>query len=129
MTGLELFLLMVFGHYLGDFALQSKFVSDGKDCTKPIPGVPWKQVLMAHAGIHGGLVGISVAVAGLSHPQILHWAVVFGVSEALVHFYIDEGKCQKMFGWNVDQSLHFLCKFAWAAGACLLAGMPVLMAG
>ncbi|WP_327211261.1 DUF3307 domain-containing protein [Rhizobium leguminosarum] len=126
MTAFELYALMVFGHYLGDFALQSKFIADGKNCKEPIPGVPWKQVLMAHAGIHGGLVGAAVAIAGLSHPELLHWAIVFGVAETAIHYRIDEGKCRKAFGWNVDQALHFLCKLAWTAGACVSAGMPIL---
>lgn len=126
MTALELYALMVFAHYLGDFALQSKFIADGKDCRNPIPGVPWKQVLMAHAGIHGGLVGAAVATAGLSHPQLLHWAVVFGVAETAIHFLIDRAKCGKAFGWNVDQAMHFLCKLAWTGAACVIAGMPIL---
>ncbi|MBB4278937.1 hypothetical protein [Rhizobium mongolense] len=36
---------------------------------------------MAHAGIHGGFVAVAIAVAGLSNPGLLHWAVVFGVAE------------------------------------------------
>ncbi|NNH30782.1 DUF3307 domain-containing protein [Rhizobium sp. SEMIA 4085] len=108
------------------FALQSQFIADGKNCRNPIPGVPSRQVLMAHAGIHGGFVAVAIAVAGLSNPELLHWAVVFGVAETAIHFRIDAAKCGKKFGWDVDQALHFLCKLAWTGAACLIAGMPVL---
>lgn len=128
MTFIELFLLLVLGHYLGDFALQSKFIADGKNCQSPLNGVPWRQVLMAHAGIHGGFVGGAVALAGLSHPELLHWAVVFGVAETAIHYRIDREKCGGRFGWNLDQTFHFLCKLAWAAGAAFVAGMPLIFA-
>ena len=59
--------------------------------------------------VHGGTVGVLVKWHGYSEFA----AVWLGVTEALVHFLIDSGKCERWYGMAVDQTLHLLCKGLW----------------
>lgn len=129
MTAFELFALMMLGHFLGDYPLQGEFLARGKNRSRPLPGFPWHQILFAHAVIHGGLVALAVVIAGISgYPELLRLAVVFGLAETFVHVAIDDGKCRGTFGFNVDQSLHALCKLIWTIAAVLITEMPLLIA-
>jgi hypothetical protein len=31
----------------------------------------------------------------------------------VIHWFIDYGKCAKLYGPHLDQTLHVLCKAAW----------------
>ena len=33
--------------------------------------------------------------------------------EAVVHWFIDLGKCEKLYNIHVDQGLHMICKVIW----------------
>ena len=103
LTAIQMFLLMMFGHFLADYPLQGDFLSKAKNKYNPIPGVPWWQAMMGHSAIHGGFVGI---VTG-------SW--VFGLSEAWAHFWVDTGKCSGKYGYNEDQALHMLIKLFFVA--------------
>lgn len=101
MSPVEMGLLLVAGHAVADYPLQGDFLSKAKNRTAPIPGVPWWQAMWAHSAIHGGVVGI---VTGF-------WCL--GVAEALVHFLIDDMKCNGDLSFNADQFLHIAFKACW----------------
>lgn len=96
-----LFLILIGLHCLCDYPLQGDFLAKGKNHLDPIPGIPWYHCLFAHAAIHGMAVGIATQT-----PML-------GVCETVLHFMIDHFKCGKMFGYNMDQFLHILCKVFW----------------
>jgi hypothetical protein len=106
-----LFFLLA-GHALMDFALQSDAMAVCKCRRTDNPlqkSVPWYYWLTAHALLHGAAVGV-----------VLHWttgnwevAVTFAVVEAVVHWLVDLGKCEKLYGIHVDQALHVGCKVLW----------------
>ncbi|WP_399215416.1 DUF3307 domain-containing protein [Synechococcus sp. EJ6-Ellesmere] len=102
LSGLELFLLLAMGHFVGDFGLQSDRMAvekcPGRDVT-----LPWPWWLAAHAGIHGFFVALLTGVVWL------------GLAEWIVHALIDSGKCRGSYGLRVDQALHLGCKGLWVA--------------
>lgn len=102
MTGLEIFLLMVFGHTLGDYAFQSEFMARGKNRTAPIPGIPWIHPMAAHCVIHGGLVGV---ITG---------SIWLGLAETIIHALTDDAKCRGKISYHMDQAIHIGCKLLWA---------------
>lgn len=104
-TALELIAVMAFGHAVADYPLQGDFLAKAKNRTAPIPGVPWYQALAAHAAIHAGFVGI---ITG---------SFTLGFAEFVAHFIIDDQKCKGRISYNMDQSLHLLCKVVWTAFA------------
>lgn len=98
---MELLFWLVAGHFVADYPLQGDFLARGKNHTAPIAGVPWQQCLLAHAFIHGGMVALITGHVGL------------GLLEVALHAWIDFGKCQKIFGFNIDQALHIVCKIIY----------------
>jgi hypothetical protein len=76
-------------------------MAKAKNRTAPIPGVPWRTVLAAHACIHAAAAAL---ITGL-------WPVFF--AEYVAHFAIDDMKCRQFISFRADQALHVLCKFAW----------------
>ena len=101
--GSSLLWCLVVGHALADFVLQSSAMAIGKSRHhQGAPGEPpWYYWLSAHALMHGGVVGLVSGSAGL------------GVAEAVAHWLIDLGKCQKLYGFNTDQIFHLMCKLIW----------------
>ncbi len=99
---LVMFGLMLFAHALADYPLQGDFLSRAKNRANPIPGVPWYQALGAHAIIHGGFVGIITGVWWL------------GVAETVAHALTDDAKCAGRLTFNLDQTIHLICKLVWA---------------
>lgn len=99
---MEIFALLIFAHALADYPLQGDFLSNAKNHTAPIPGVPWYQALGAHSAIHAGFVGIitgSIALAG---------------AEFVIHTLTDHAKCAGRVSFNTDQAIHIGCKVLWA---------------
>jgi hypothetical protein len=106
-----LFFLLA-GHALMDFALQSDAMAVCKcRCTdNPLQkSVPWYYWLTAHCLLHGAAVGV-----------VLHWAtgnwdlaIAFALLETVVHWFIDLGKCERLYSIHVDQGLHVACKVLW----------------
>ena len=101
-----LFFLLA-GHALADYSLQSDSMARGKNRNSVLaPGLVskyaprWFHWMAAHALIHGMVVGLII------DP-------VFGVIETVLHFCIDCGKCDDMYGINVDQTLHIGCKVGY----------------
>ena len=76
-----LLFLLVFGHCLADYALQSPEMQHAKNSTKN-PKEIWIPVLFAHPMIHAGIVYLITFKLGLAIYQLV------------VHFIIDDLKCR-----------------------------------
>jgi hypothetical protein len=109
MTFFELFLLLVMGHFLADFALQSGRMAREK-CPGPNHSLPWFYWLIAHGAIHGLIVALLSGVVWL------------GLAEWILHMFIDWGKCRNWYHLPVDQGLHLFSKAIWALAAVALMG-------
>ena len=100
----EAFLLLLGGHFLADYVLQTDTIATGKN--KNIDpskfGVDWWYWLTAHSVTHGAFV------------YMITGSVWLGLAETALHWLIDYGKCQKWYGLHVDQTLHIICKGLWA---------------
>lgn len=96
---MKLIFMLFFGHYLGDFALQNDFIATHK--ARSSGSAFWPHVLFAHAMIHGGIV------------CLITGSVWLGIVEVFLHMLIDFFKCEKVFGFHVDQALHLICKVAY----------------
>jgi hypothetical protein len=94
-------IFLLAAHALADYPLQGDFLANAKNRMKPIPGVPWRQALGAHALIHAGLVTL---ITG-------YWQI--GVAEFFIHAYTDDAKCRGRLTFNQDQAIHIACKFIW----------------
>lgn len=101
MEALELFLLLVVGHFLADYPLQGDFLSKAKNRTAPLEGVPWYHAMVAHAAIHGGFVGV---ITG---------SIWLGLAEAVAHGLIDDQKCRGRISYSDDQFFHIALKLLW----------------
>ncbi|WP_305805962.1 DUF3307 domain-containing protein [Stenotrophomonas sp. YIM B06876] len=110
---LQLFALLIVGHALADYPLQGEFLARAKNRFAPVSGVPWYQALGAHALIHGGVVGV---ITG---------SLLLGVLEFAAHALIDDLKCARRIGFNLDQALHVGCKLLWVAVIALTAAPSV----
>jgi hypothetical protein len=97
----DLLLLLLAGHALGDYAFQSSFLAEAKNRHTRIGRECWVAALPAHALIHGVLV---FAVTR---------SVALGLAETVAHGIIDWCKNEGWFGFRVDQGLHALCKILW----------------
>jgi hypothetical protein len=109
------FFFFLAAHALADYPFQTGAMATCKCRHANLPlqkDCPWYYWMAAHALIHGGTVGVLVKWYGFSEFA----AVWLGIAEALIHFLIDSGKCERWYGMAVDQSLHVLCKGLW----CLL---------
>lgn len=102
MNSAVLMLIALLGaHWFFDYAGQGDFMAKAKNLTAPIPGVPWRQVLIAHAGIHGAAAAL---ITGL-------WWVF--VLEYVTHYATDELKCRGQISYSADQAIHIASKFVW----------------
>ncbi|MCP9923374.1 DUF3307 domain-containing protein [Synechococcus lacustris] len=101
MAFINLLLLLLMGHFLGDFALQNGRMAREK-CPGPNHSLPWGYWLTAHGAIHGLIVALLTGIP------------LLGLAEWLVHMLIDWGKCRNFYRLPVDQSLHLASKAIWA---------------
>lgn len=92
---LTVFLLLLAGHALGDFALQSNYIATEKARSL------W--ILLMHSLIHGAIV------FGITNSSI------FLVVETVLHAVIDRLKTSGKIDFKTDQALHVLCKVAYTA--------------
>lgn len=106
---LQMFLKLLMGHALADFALQPDTMAKGKNRhnqTTPPPGqkyVPcWPYWLAAHALIHGGVV------------WLITNSPVFACFETLFHFLADGLKCEGVTNPHEDQALHVTTKVIYS---------------
>lgn len=104
---MDIFFLLLFGHSLADFALQSsefqkkKYIKHNKET--------WMYNLSAHSIIHGGFVGFFTGSLFLS------------LLETVAHWVIDFGRMEGKYSVHVDQALHIACKVLWVG--MLMKGM------
>jgi hypothetical protein len=94
---------MIVLHMVADYPLQGDFLATAKDRNTPLGKLFWPHALGAHSLIHAGFVAL---VTG---------SIVLGLAEAVIHAVTDFCKCEKRISLNVDQAIHFACKFLWAA--------------
>ena len=99
---LDLLILLILGHFVGDYSLQGDKMAiekcPGKDVT-----IDWRWWLTAHTSTHGLIVALFTGVP------------LLGLAELAAHFLIDYGKCRIHYSLLIDQSLHLLCKVLWVA--------------
>lgn len=112
------FFLLLAGHALCDFALQTEWIAKNKNRHAGPPAgysptlhgpvqTIWPYVLSAHALMHGGAAMLATG------------SVVVGALEASAHWLIDFAKCERWIDIHADQALHVGCKALWFA---LIAG-------
>ena len=92
----ELLFLLVCGHCLGDFALQTPYMSAHKDHTNG--DRDWLVFLFAHSFIHGMIV------------FLITQFIWIAVAEIILHVFVDHTKCCKYIGLKEDQIAHITCK-------------------
>lgn len=109
---LQLFLLLLAGHYLADFALQPQFMAEKK---RLVFIESWGfHNLTAHAFIHGltaGLLSQRLSIAII--VGITHWIIDFGKASQLLDDKFPHTKGARsgeqahgLYGINIDQALH-----------------------
>jgi len=106
-----LLFLLICGHALCDYPLQSDFMAKEKNPWNPIdmnrvppgqkPQIFWYWVLSSHALIHGGCVALITGSLG------------FGIAETVCHWIIDIVKCAGWTNIDDDQFMHVCCKILW----------------
>lgn len=106
-----LFLKLLMGHALADFALQNPDMARMKnrhnkpDLSKIPPGQKitpcWFYFLTAHALIHGGIVWLLTG---------LWW---LGIFETVMHWATDFAKCENLTDPHQDQLIHVIHKVLW----------------
>lgn len=115
---LELFLLLLGGHYVADFGLQTRHMAETKG--KVFITAAGFHNLTAHAAIHGFIAGIITQsiYAGLA-IGISHWIIDFCKSSELITDNFPhtkgarkDGQKNGMYGLNIDQILHILILIA-----------------
>lgn len=89
--------MLVFAHFLGDFALQNDFVAKAKNPRLSSKEI-WPIVMMAHCMIHAGMVLV------ITHSLMAAMVVL------VLHYVVDYYKCMGLFGtryaFAIDQALH-----------------------
>jgi hypothetical protein len=106
---IELFIKLLMGHALADFALQTDIMAKLKNRHKKPDFIPegqkyipcWPYWLSAHGLIHGGAV------------CLITGNVYLGITETILHCWIDFMKCENWTNPNQDQTLHVLCKIGY----------------
>lgn len=106
-----LLFMLVIGHFIADYPLQSDFIGRGKNRFRPVdprtippgqvPQTVWPWIMTAHASTHAAAVFIV-----LGSP-------VLALFELISHWIIDYGKCANKYGIHADQSMHIGCKVLW----------------
>jgi hypothetical protein len=99
----EIIFLLIAFHFICDYELQKGETATGKNrnICKAQFGVHWLYWLASHSFMHGAAV------------YFITGSVLLGIAETLIHGIIDLGKCEDVYGLNIDQALHILCKVIW----------------
>ena len=105
-----IFFLLLCGHAIADFALQTEWVATNKNrhvrLSYPAEKqaslqVIWPYLLSAHAFHHGFFVFLITQKLSL------------GVAETVLHWITDYGKCERWYGFHTDQIIHVCTKVIW----------------
>lgn len=112
MTPLEMLALLLIGHFVADYPLQSDWMARAKNRWRPVdpatippgqtPMLVWPWVLTAHASTHAAAV------------YLVTGSIVLALCELAAHWLIDYGKCGNRYGIHADQAMHLACKLVWA---------------
>ena len=97
--------MLLVGHAVADFALQTSAMFYGKDrnILSDYDNAPkWQIWLSAHSLIHGGAV------------MIVTGSLWFALAEVILHWVIDFAKCEGWTNPQQDQLLHIVCKAGYA---------------
>jgi len=100
-------LLMVLGHCIGDYVLQTNFLAKGKSPkfwaeTKDKTG--WIPVLFAHSMIWTACIMLPLLL--LVWPTIGLPFIICFVANIAIHFFVDWLKCVGKTNMLIDQGLH-----------------------
>jgi hypothetical protein len=109
----EMIFKLLCGHAIADYALQNDYIAKNKNRHAIPMGYDPK--------LHGPMQTVWPYVLGshgLIHGMFVFWATgqwMFGLLEAVSHFAIDFGKCEKWYGIHTDQFLHIVMKlfYVW----------------
>lgn len=101
--------LLLSGHAVADYALQSDFIANAKNQTTELGKQFWVHVLPAHSLIHGLAVFLATDLIWL------------GVAETIIHGVTDYFKSAGKINLMQDQLIHFACKALWLAICILVA--------
>lgn len=100
----QLFFILLAGHYLADFALQPRFMAETKQLVF-IEAIGFHS-LTAHAFVHALIAGIlSGSFAAAAVIGGAHWLIDLRSSRVVQGLF---GKKSSLFGINIDQTLHIL---------------------
>ena len=115
---LAVFFLLLCGHALADYSLQTDFIAKGKSRLAPPGPVPWYYIMASHELIHGGTVAGVLIMAFLCaghQPLLVPIAVaIVGSLESVLHFGIDMLKCEGLTNIHQDQAAHVACKLLYS---------------
>jgi hypothetical protein len=105
-----IFFLLICGHALADFGLQTEWIATNKNRHVRLSLSPeqrakmqviWPHLLSAHSLHHGLMVFLATQKLSL------------GVAETVFHWITDFGKCEKWYGFHTDQAIHVVTKVIW----------------
>lgn len=103
---IETFIVLLWGHAVADFGLQSNFMATYKNRNNQPPVPPgqkrvtvWPYYLTAHAMIHGAMV------------YLITGSVIWGVYETVTHWILDYLKTGNYTNPHQDQFGHIFLKF------------------
>lgn len=106
-----LIFLLLCGHALADFSLQTEWIATNKNrhVRLQFPAeqrakmqVIWPYLMTAHALMHGLMVYLITERLSVS------------LAETAVHWITDYGKCERWYGFHADQLIHIGSKILWA---------------
>ena len=97
-----LFFAFAIAHALADFPLQGDYLARVKQRRNASTTFEWLAALSAHSMIHAGAMWI---VSG---------SIIVGLIELVLHWVIDLGKGEGLYGYATDQALHLSCKVVYA---------------
>lgn len=98
---LRLLFLLLAGHGLGDFALQTEWIATNKNRHVKNTVCIWPHLLTAHSLIHGMIV------------YMITGKIILGILETIAHWITDFSKCEGWFNFHTDQFMHLFVKIIW----------------
>lgn len=114
-------LLMIVGHCVGDYVLQTNFMAEYKS-PRRWDGAPdknaWIPVLLAHSVIWTACVMLPLLL--LVWPAIGLPFVICFVANVAIHFFVDWLKCVGKTNMLIDQGIHLAQMIATFALVALL---------
>jgi len=115
MNWLEFFIVLIFAHWVADFALQSNTMATRKNWkntdadrikwNEKYPNIPyistWRYYLVAHGFIHGAIIYLFTGF------------IYIALIESFLHIIIDYIKTSGITNIHQDQWFHLACKLLY----------------